>query len=99
MYNSGDKIKVLECHSIPQLVGMEATIIKNDCDGKYPLVIEIAEPIPVKVQPFPGLIGQMPMKQFPFREEELELVGAQGPQGTVGIPDAFLKGMDEPKAS
>ncbi len=97
MFNVGDKVTIMECHAIPELVGKSATVVATGQAGKYPVVVQIEEAITVKIQPFPGLVGMAKLDKFPFREDELQPVGAQGPTGTTGIPEAFLKGMDNPQ--
>jgi len=94
----GDKVKIKECHSVPELVGQEAEVIK------------VAEPLSEEqTQAFVTLYGKKPYtvaikittgehagKPLPFREEELEEIVQEAtniPLGTEGIPNIFLEAL------
>ena len=81
--NLGDIVTIKECHSIPQVVGLEAKVVAvADPElTKYPIqVLLTGEAITIET---PFGTGQT-RGPFPFREDELEI---QTPDH--GIPDAF----------
>ena len=86
----GNKVKILECHSIPDLVGKEAKIVAElDAEvSKYPFQVMLTN----WKMPFehPILGKGETSGPFPFREDELELI-----QDTP-LPE-FLKDMDKPE--
>lgn len=88
--NIGDKVKILECHSIPQLVGREAKVvaIMDPQMSAYPVAVVLDGEAITLETPFGPGHTQGP---FPFRENELELVGPVKP---TELPK-FLKDMDE----
>lgn len=76
------KVKILECHSIPDLVGKEAVIVRyTDPDKvKYSIEVVLTAPITIKMQmqlPWGGGTAEVDQEMvgpFPFRPDELELV-------------------------
>ena len=59
----GDKVKILECHKIPELVGQEAEVVA--------MVAAELGPYPIKVK---LLTGEHTDKLAQFREDELEVM-------------------------
>ncbi|MDZ4247124.1 MAG: hypothetical protein U1D67_08395 [Dehalococcoidia bacterium] len=83
----GDHVKILECHSIPDLVGKEGKIAAELTPdiSQYPFMVVLTEPFILKTEH-----GQAQTKgPFPFRENELELVDTSPDHG---IPDVFKTG-------
>lgn len=82
--NIGDKVKILECHKMPDLVGKIAKVVAmvDPEQSKYPIGVELDEPIDMEVQMGTLKTGG----PFGFREDELELVSPD-----QDIPEAFLK--------
>jgi len=80
----GDKVKILECHKMPALVGKIAKVVTmNDPEtNKYPIEVKLVEPIEQEVE-----VGTLAISgPFGFREDELELADPNH-----GVPDAFTK--------
>ncbi|MDP2727324.1 MAG: hypothetical protein Q8P59_07245 [Dehalococcoidia bacterium] len=98
--NIGDKVKILECHATPELVGRQAKVVAmmDPAMSKYPIAVVLDGEALTFETPFGPAHTQGP---FPFRENELELVGAGQPQanadgqpgGKTELPK-FLKQMD-----
>ena len=42
MLSVGDTVMIKECHSLPQLVGRQAIVLKMGSPGKYPVLVQIA---------------------------------------------------------
>ena len=83
--NIGDKVKIKECHALPQVVGLEAEVVAMDDPEttRHPIqVVLTGDPVTIQTQ-----IGTGQTKgPFPFREDELELLDPDH-----GIPDVFKK--------
>ncbi len=88
----GNKVKIMECHKNPELVGREAEIIKFHEGERWPVELKLVEGM--EAQAVNILTGEKQTVQiygpFYFREDELELVI------TTPIPD-YLKEMDTPE--
>lgn len=71
--NIGDKVKILECHKIPELVGQEAEVVGMTTQelATYPVIVKLTS-------------GDNEGKFCGFREDELEPVTPDH-----DIPDAF----------
>ena len=65
MLKEGDCCFIKECHSIPELVGRQAIVLKVGAPGKYPIIVQIAgDPVVTKTGP---------SSTFGFREDELQV--------------------------
>ena len=81
--NIGDKVKILECHKVPELVGQEAEVIAlvDPSLTKYPVAVKL-------------LTGEHAGKPCEFREDELQPL----PKGDEGIPPEILESYNgDPK--
>lgn len=94
----GDKVKVLECHSIPQSVGMLGVVEEINAIEQYPIKVKFDEPIQIAVKhPVLPLVGIGDIEFYIYREEELEVVESSEPaKPKTEIPD-FLKEAFEEK--
>ena len=79
----GELVTIKECHSIPELVGLEAKVvaIADPELTKYPIqVLLTGEAVTIETP-----MGKGETKgPFPFREDELEILAPDH-----GIPDSF----------
>jgi len=90
----GDKVKVLECHSVPQSVGMLGIVEDIDASEQYPVKVKFDEPIQVTVKhPILPLVGIGAIEFYIYREEELELVEPAKP--LTEIPEFLKKAFEE----
>ena len=80
--NIGDKVKILECHKMPDLVGRTAKVVAvvDPEQDKYPIKVDLDEPLEIP-HPMGKLMATGP---FMFREDELELADPD-----KDIPEAF----------
>ena len=80
--NIGDKVKIVECHKMPDLVGKIAKVVSvTEADkAEYPILVELEEPIELP-HPLGKLMATGP---FMFREDELEPADPN-----KGVPEAF----------
>ena len=80
--NIGDKVKILECHKMPDLVGKEAKVVAmvDPEEDKYPIKVNLDEPLEM-----PHPLGKLQLTgPFEFREDELEIADPN-----QGIPKEF----------
>ena len=83
----GDKVTILECHSMPDLVGKAGRVIGEFLPEyqKHPLLVELAEAIKLELP-----IGEVQFKgPFPFRAEELEVIHS------IEVPDIFKQAFGD----
>lgn len=82
----GDKVKILECHKIPDLVGREAKIVAlaDPEFAHYPVQVMLFEPMELQMETPFGIVEGKAKGPFSFREDELQLVAPD-----AGIPDEF----------
>lgn len=85
------KVTILECHSMPDLVGKEARIISyaDPEMGKYPVQIILVSPIEITIQTPFGEAKAMTVGPFPFRPEELELIQVLPEKLSDALENAF----------
>ena len=82
--NIGDKVKILECHKMPDLVGKIAKVVAmvDPEADKYPIKVILEESEAIEV---PHPLGKLIMTgPFEFREDELEPADPN-----KGVPEAF----------
>jgi hypothetical protein len=88
----GDKVKILECHSIPELVGKTGKIMAMASPevSKYTCIVMLLEAIEMTFEPVDGFkIIAKTTGPFPFREDELVL------ETETQIPDEFKQAFEE----
>ena len=63
--NVGDTVLVKECHSLPELVGRQAIVLKVGAPGRYPIIVQVVGD--------PVMTSTGPSDTFGFREDELQV--------------------------
>lgn len=103
----GSNVKILECHALPQLVGMKGVVVEITPGVRWPISVKLNQPVIIKgAVPGVGMVIGSTDGPFDFREPELEEEGngaSEQQKETVktAVPDyvlaAFSEGPEAPK--
>jgi hypothetical protein len=92
-FTIGDKVKILECHSLPNSIGKIGTIAQMTDPKliKYPYSVVFDQPVMAEGEDAEGHKLSVPFTGYMYKEEELE-------KAVEGVPDNLKKWFEgEPK--